>query len=76
MIEECTYVRIKLSPSEKSQINPRLSIDLRVNQRVKVRQILLVLKQRLQLEPESAMYLFHEGKFLQPNKVISDLRDN
>lgn len=44
MIEETVYVRIKLIPIEKSKINPRLTIDLRVNQRIKVRQVLLVLK--------------------------------
>lgn len=46
-------------PVEKSKIEPKLTIEMRVQERIKIRQILLVLKQRLQVETDSALFLFY-----------------
>lgn len=75
MTEEKKFVHIKLEPSRFSQIRPLLSFEFKVSETLCVQHILLVLRKKLLLKENKALFLFAQNKILHPKKVLSQLAE-
>lgn len=64
------FVDIKFTPAEKSITVPQIALNMRVNKRISIKQIIAVIKSKLYIEKNSSMFVFKDNKILQPNKLI------
>jgi hypothetical protein len=51
-------------------------LSFKVNKQVSVKQVILVLKSKLALDKESALYVYHDKKLIPPNKLLYELLES
>lgn len=68
--DDSKFVDIKFIPVEKSITVPLISLNMRVNRRISIKQIIAVIKNKLLIDKNSAMFVFKDNKIIQPNKLI------
>mgnify|MGYP002360093273 FL=1 len=58
------FIDIIFSPAEKSITVPQMTLNMKVNRWVSIKQIIAVIKNKLFIEKESAMYIYKDNKIL------------
>lgn len=72
--EEKQFVIINLESANKTKIEQKTKFIFKVNENLKLRDLIIVLKKKLHLRSQNALYLFSKDKILNCQILISDLR--
>ena len=73
MEKKNNFLMIKLIPSKNFR-DIKGEFKMRVNENIQFLQILAVLKKKLYMTEESALYLSYNRKILKPEKKVSSLK--